>query len=280
MGAWDAWIGRNETREDLVTPGLIARFGATLDRPAKDVAAVPQGLHWCLCLPDAPTAALGEDGHPRRENSPASFLPPVPLPRRMWASSSVQFHAPLLPNAPVRRVSTIAAISEKSGSTGALVFVDVDHQTEIAGTVAIEERQTIVYREATTTPPAPRPADQAPDLALWHWHRALMPSEALLFRYSALTFNSHRIHYDLPYAVNEERYRGLVVQGPLMATLLLDLAARELGDNRLSRFAFRGQSPAISGEPLFLVGRQEGSQISLAALGGDGRMVMSAEASL
>ena len=280
MGAWDAWIGRSETREDLVTPGLIARFGAMLDRPAKDVAAVPQGVHWCFCLPDAPTAALGEDGHPRREDSPASFLPPLPLPRRMWASSSVQFLTPLLPNAPIRRVSTIAAITEKSGSTGALVFVDVDHRTEIAGTLAIEERQTIVYREATTTPPTPRPADQAPDLAVWHWHRALTPSEALLFRYSALTFNSHRIHYDLPYAVNEERYRGLVVQGPLMATLLLDLAARELGDNRLSRFAFRGQSPAIAGEPLFLVGRQEGNQISLAALGGDGRMVMSAEAGL
>ena len=280
MGVWDAWIGRSETREDLITPGQMARFGAMLDRPAEGAAAVPQGLHWGLCLPDAPTAALGEDGHPRREDGPASFLPPIPLPRRMWASSSVQFHAPLLPGASVRRESTIAAVTEKIGATGALVFVEVDHRTEAAGKLAIKERQTIVYRDATTTPPAPRPADQAPDLAAWHWHRVLTPSEALLFRYSALTFNSHRIHYDLPYATEVERYRGLVVQGPLMATLLLDLAARELGDNRLARFAFRGQSPAFAGEPLYLVGRQQGDQISLAALGGDGRMVMSAEASL
>ena len=278
MSAWDDWIGRQETRSDVLTPGHAARFSATLDRPVSDT--LPQGLHWALCLPDAPTAGLGTDGHPLRDDSPSSFLPPVPLPRRMWASSAVQFLAPLTMGEPVHRVSTIEAITEKTGSSGQLVFVDVSHQTHGADRLLIAERQTIVYRAASTEAPTPRPADRIPDLGAWDWHRTLTPAEPLLFRYSALTFNSHRIHYDRPYAIEVERYRGLVVHGPLMATLLLDLAARALGDNRLTHFAFRGQSPAIAGEPLYLVGRQEGEALTLAALGGDGRMVMSAEASL
>ncbi len=278
MGIWDDWIGRSETREDIVSPGLLARFNATLDRSTG--SAVPLGLHWCLCLPDAPTAALGEDGHPLRDESPSSFLPPVPLPRRMWASSDVRFISPLKVGEQVQRISTVRAIKEKTGSTGPLVFVEVAHQTKAVDQLIIEEVQNIVYREASNEAPAPMPADQMPDLSAWQWHRLLQPNAALLFRYSALTFNSHRIHYDLPYAMEVERYRGLVVHGPLMATLLLDLAARELGDNRLTRFAFRGQSPAIAGEPLHLVGKQEGDTLTLATLGGDGRIVMSAEASV
>lgn len=278
MGKWDDWIGRSETREDIVSPGLLARFNATLDRST--AATVPQGLHWCLCLPDAQTSDLGQDGHPLRDDSPSSFLPPVPLPRRMWASSDVRFIAPLRVGDQVQRISTVTAIKEKTGSTGQLVFVEVAHQTKVANQLLIEETQSIVYREAGGAAPAPRPADQTPDLSAWQWHRLLQPNAVLLFRYSALTFNSHRIHYDMPYATDVEHYHGLVVHGPLMATLLLDLAARELGDNRLTRFAFRGQSPAFAGEPLFLVGKLEGGTLSLATLGGDGRIVMSAEASV
>lgn len=207
-------------------------------------------------------------------------MPPVPLPRRMWASSAVSFHAPLMPGTALCRISTIAGITEKQGNTGRLIFVEIDHQTQADGALAIEERQTIVYRDATQVLPTPRPADCVPQTAAWDWHRTLTPSETLLFRYSALTFNSHRIHYDRPYAIEQEQYRGLVVHGPLMATLLLDLAARELGPNRLTRFAFRGQSPAFAGEPLHLVGRQTGNDVTLAALGGDGRVVISAEAGL
>lgn len=278
MGAWDAWIGRQETRQDILTPGLLARFNAMLDRTT--LPTVPQGVHWCLGLPDAPTADLGEDGHPLRDDSLSSFLPPVPLPRRMWASSEVHFLAPLCVGAQVHRTSTIGTITEKTGSTGPLIFVEIAHQTCAGSQLLIEETQRIVYREASSAAPTPRPADQTPDLEDWQWHRLIQPSPPLLFRYSALTFNSHRIHYDLPYATDSEHYRGLVVQGPLMATLLLDLAAREWGDNRLSRFAFRGQSPAIAGEPLHLVGKQDGETLRLAALGGDGRIVMSAEARL
>lgn len=277
MSAWDAWVGRSESREDILTPGLLARFKATLDKPLEDDMA-PQGLHWCLCLPDAPTSLLGPDGHPIRDESPASFLPPIPLPRRMWASSAVEFLGPMSAGDVIRRVSTIEKITEKSGGSGSLVFVDVAHETQANGRIVVQERQTIVYREASTAPAAPRPADCAqPPISGWNWHRTLTPSGPLLFRYSALTFNSHRIHYDLPYAQDAEGYRGLVVHGPLMASLLLDLAARHLGPNRLTRFAFRGQSPAFAGEPLYLVGKQDGPTIHLAALGGDGRTVMSAE---
>ena len=277
MAIWDAWIGRSQTREDVITPGLLARFCATFDRSAPPETA-PQALHWGLCLPDAATAQLGPDGHPLRDDSADSFLPPIPLPRRMWASSSVEFIHPLRVGDAIRRVSTLEKISEKSGSTGALVFVDVCHQNFANGALAIEERQTLVYRDASSTAPTPRPADlPTPPIKDWDWHRALTPSEALLFRYSALTFNSHRIHYDLPYARDVEGYRGLVVHGPLMATLLLDLAAAHLGQNTLRTFSFRGQSPAFVGEPLHLVGKQDGPTIHLAALGGDGRAVMSAQ---
>lgn len=271
--AWDAWIGRRETRTDQLTAELLERFHATLDLgPAANIA--PQGIHWCLCLPDAPTASLAADGHPRRDGSRDSFLPPIPLPRRMWASSKVEFLAPIAAGAKIERVSTVADITEKSGSSGALVFVEVDHETQANDALAVKERQTIVYRAAGGNPD-PEPGTGLPD---WPIHRRITPTEPLLFRYSALTFNSHRIHYDRPYATEVEGYRGLVVHGPLTATLLLDLAARALGSNALARFAFRGQSPAIAGEALHLIGKAENNNIALAALGSDGRVVMSAEA--
>lgn len=266
------WIGREMIQHDVLTPGLLQRFRATID--SDDVGEpAPQGAHWCLCLPDAHTEALGIDGHPKR----GGFLPPIALPRRMWASSSVEFHGPIDAGANIERRSVIADVAEKQGGSGLLVFLSIDHNTLAGGSLAVTERQVIVYREFSHTLPAPQ-GTGTPDLTSWHWHRRLVPSEALLFRYSALTFNSHRIHYDLPYATAEEGYRGLVVHGPLMATLLLDLAGRELGANRLSRFAFRGNSPAFAGEALHLVGRADGKAITMAALGADGRTIMSAEA--
>lgn len=279
MGAWDDWIGRSEVRTDILTPALVERFRATIDSDVPHDPA-PQGIHWLTCIPDAPTAELGVDGHPSRSED--SFFPPIPLPRRMWASSKVEFVAPIEAGASIVRRSTIASVAEKTGSTGSLAFVDVSHETTANGTVAIRETQTLVYRDAA----APRSPDDVPPAAIdidfsnWPIHRSLVPSEALLFRFSALTFNTHRIHYDLPYARDVEAYRGLVVHGPLMASLLLDLIARELGSNRLKRFAFRAQSPAFAGEPLHLVARQEGDALTLATLGADGRTCVSAEASL
>lgn len=273
MSDWADWVGKSETRLDVITAGLLQRFCATIDQPVTD--DIPQGLHWCLCLPDAPTAQLAEDGHPAK----GGFLPPISLPRRMWASSSVSFDHPLKLGDAVSRVSTVAGIEEKSGKSGELVFVAVDHETRVGDLVAIRERQNIVYREpATTAPPTSLANNEAPDLQGWDWQKSVTPSEPLLFRYSALTFNSHRIHYDRPYAMQEEGYPGLVVQGPLMATLLLNLAASELGANKLSHFSFRGQAPAFANNTLHLLGRREGQKITLAVTGNDGKKIMGAQA--
>ncbi len=283
MGDWQDWLGRTEQRSDRIDPGMVTRWLATLDRAAPGDGTVPQALHWCLCLPDAPTAALGEDGHPRRNDSPDSFLPPLPLPRRMWASSKVEFLAPLKLGEAVTRQSRVASITAKSGGSGQLVFVEVEHETRGETGLAVREVQSLVYREpaAPGTPPAPPPPGEARfDPAGWDAHRAVTPDERLLFRFSALTFNSHRIHYDLPYATRQEGYRGLVVHGPLTATLLVQLAQRQFGDNALKRFAFRGLSPAICGEALHLVLKGAGDRIELGAFAADGRAVMSASAAV
>lgn len=283
MGQWDDWIGREQRQADRLDPALAARFLATFDLPPPGDGAMPQGVHFCLCTPDVSTRLLGEDGHPHRQGSRAGFLPPLPLPRRMWAGSSIAFHRPIAIGQAVERTSRIAAITEKSGSAGALVFVEIDHATSADGELAVEERQTLVYREAAPadaalSPPVARP--RAFDHAGWDAYREIAPGPPLLFRYSALTFNSHRIHYDLPYARDVERYRGLVVHGPLTASLLLQLAAAQFGENRLARFAFRGLSPAIAGDPLHLVMRGAGDSLALAAYAADGRQVVEAEAAL
>ena len=254
---------------------------ATLDRDAPADGTVAQGYHWCLALPDASTAGLGKDGHPLRDSSPDSFLPPVPQPRRMWASSKVEFLTALHVGATIERRSKVASVTAKSGASGPLVFVDIAHETHADGVLAVCEVQSLVYRDpppAGTPAAPPAPGPQSFDPAGWDAHRALEPSEPLLFRFSALTFNSHRIHYDAPYAANVEGYRGLVVHGPLTATLLLDLARRHLGDNALKSFSFRGVSPAIAGEMLHLVMRSKDAAFELGAYTRDGREVMRASA--
>ena len=280
---YEAWIGREIRAKDRLDEGLAARWLATFDLTRPHPAIMPQGVHFALCTPDAPTAALGDDGHPARDDSPDSFLPPFPLPRRMWASSKIAFHAPIAIGAGVERVSRVKSVSEKDGGSGRLAFVDVEHITRANGTIAVIETQTLVYREAAA-PDAPLspppPGEGRLDPAGWDAHRSLTPDARLLFRYSALTFNTHRIHYDAPYAQGVERYRGLVVHGPLTASLLLQLAAAELGENRLRSFAFRGLSPAIAGEPLHLVMRRGEAGYDLAAFAEDGRQVTQASAAV
>jgi 3-methylfumaryl-CoA hydratase len=283
MSQWDSWIGRTEKRADRLDEGVAARWCATLDRAAPADGTMPQGIHLCLCPPDAPTAALGNDGHPQRSDDPAGLLPPIPLPRRMWASSAMTFHAPLSVGQAVTRITRVASITEKTGGSGTLVFVVLAHDTHGSAGLAVHEEQTLVYRDAPpadSAPVPPLPGEGKFDAAPWDAHRALVPDAPLLFRYSALTFNSHRIHYDFPYATGEEGYRGLVVHGPLTATLLLDLAQRELGDNALKAFSFRGVSPAIAGEMLHLVLRRNAAALTLGAFGPDGREVVRAEGSV
>lgn len=283
MSAWTSWIGREEIHQDRVDEAGVARWLSTFDRAWPGDGTVPQAYHWCLCLPDAPTERLGMDGHPARDDGPTSFLPPVPLPRRMWAASKVEFHAALRPGQSFRRISRVEAISEKLGASGRLVFAEIVHENFTGGELCIREIQSIVFREplAAGSPQTPAPlGEESFDAAEWDTHRVIVPTEALLFRFSALTFNSHRIHYDLPYAAIDEGYRGVVVHGPLTATLLLDLAARRFGDNALRRFDFRAVSPAIGGEALHLVLRGSDDVIELGAFATDGRPVMSASASL
>ncbi|WP_296719433.1 MaoC family dehydratase N-terminal domain-containing protein [Erythrobacter sp.] len=281
--SFGAWIGREQAASDRLDEGLATRWLATFDLPRPHPAIMPQGIHFALCTPDAPTAQLGEDGHPARDDSAVSFLPPFPMPRRMWASSTIAFNAPIAIGAVIERTSRIASVSEKEGGSGRLAFVDVEHHTRANGTLSVIETQTLVYREAAA-PDAPLspppPGEGLFDAAGWDAHRVLTPDPRLLFRYSALTFNTHRIHYDAPYAKDIERYRGLIVHGPLIASLLLQLAASELGANRLCKFRFRGLSPAVAGEPLHLAMRESEERYDLAAFADDGRQVTQASAAL
>ena len=277
------WIGREQESHDTLTPQHAAQWCATFDLPAPTRWIMPQGIHFALCTPDAPTSALGEDGHPARDESEGSFLPPFQMPRRMWASSDIRFIAPIAVGAVIKRTSRVASISEKEGGSGKLAFVTVEHETVANGTLSVREIQTLVYREAAAADAPLSPPELSEgvfDASEWDAHRLIVPDEQLLFRYSALTFNSHRIHYDAPYAREVERYRGLVVHGPLTASLLLQLAAGELGENRLRNFTFRGASPAIAGEPLNLVMRKIDDGFELAAFANDGRQMTRASASL
>lgn len=275
MSEYSKWLGRSEIKKDVISKAGVTRFQATLSASQDEV--VPQGFHWCTCLPETPTDELGVDGHPPK----GGFLPPIELPRRMWAASEVVFMHPIEMNSDIERHSKISNITEKSGKTGALIFVEVDHLIKANDKEVIREQQTIVYREATTTK-APLPASspksgETVDLSDWDWTRTVTPNTSLLFRYSALTFNSHRIHYDRTYAENEELYPGLVVHGPLMATLLLDHCARKFGPNALSHFSYKGLSPAFVDQPLHLVGRG-GQDLELRVIGADGRTVVKASA--
>jgi len=269
MSDWSACVGRRVDAHDTLTPALIARFRATFDLGPGEAA--PPGIHWCLCPPDAATAMLGEDGHPRRDAG--GFLPPIALPRRMWVASDVEFVADLNTGAAIERRSTIAAVRETTGSSGALAFVDIDHDTHADGTLVVRERQTIVYREASTAPPPVLGDATAPVAAA---AQTLVATPPLLLRYSALTFNAHRIHYDLPYARDVERYAGLVVHGPLNATLLLAVAHARLG--RVRQFAFRGVSPAIAGERLDYLCERHGDALALRVVAQGERAVMTATA--
>ena len=241
------YLGRSETRTDVVWPKLAQGLAASLDLPDPG-ADLPPLWHWMLFQAWAPARDIGPDGHPRR----GGFLPPVhDLPRRMWAGGRIVFHAPLRVGENVTRVSTIQSIEEKSGGSGRLVFVTVRHEVAGAAGPAITEEQDIVYRGAEGA--AVKPAPAAPPPPPGALVRTLRPDPVLLFRYSALTGNSHRIHYDLDYVTRAEGYPGLVVHGPLQATLLAGIAAEAASGRRLTSLAYRGRRPAFHDRDLTLV---------------------------
>ncbi len=252
-----AWIGRQRTETDILSERLIAGFVATFDPflAPSDPGQAPLCAHWCLMPPSARTMDLKGDGHPPL----GDFLPPCDLPRRMWAGGEIEFGQPLAIGDTVERHSTIVSITEKESKAGRLRFVAVRHELAGESGGSITERQDIVYLPASRPDAARAVATGEPadcDLA---WEADA--STPLLFRYSALTFNSHRIHYDLPYARTEEGLPGLLVHGPLQATLLVNLAAT-LGQSRPKRFAYRAVSPLVANGAFLAKARREDGHIA------------------
>lgn len=263
------WIGRVEETTDTVSPRLVKGLAATLDRSGD---AVPPAIHWCLAPAIAPESELGPDGHPAR----GGFLPPVmKLPRRMWAGGVVDFADPLRLGDAVTRRSRIADVQVKEGRSGTLCFVTVEHEYRTERGRALTERQDIVYREADS----PMSPDGAPETRPTpKWRRTLTADAVMLFRYSALTFNGHRIHYDRDYCREVEHYPGLVVHGPLQATLLVEHAIAARGGSVPRQFAFRAVRPLFDGAGFSLNAVEEDGGLILWTADGRGRATMTATA--
>src|SRR5215472_10225831 len=270
------YVGRTQTISDVLTPVGPTLLAATLDRddpPYKADDELPPNWHRLYFLTAERPSEVGSDGHAAR----GKFMPPVPLPRRMFAGGRLKFRRPLRIGDSVTRVSEILSVEGKQGRSGDLVFATVSHRFSVGGEVALEETQNIVYRgfggggEA-----APEAVEPAP------WQRTVNPDPVMLFRYSALTFNGHRIHYDYPYVTQEEGYLGLIVHGPLIATLLLDLLRRERPQARVTEFSFRAKRPLFSPNPFTVRGwpSVDGRSVRLVAVNPEGSAAMVAEAGL
>ncbi|NBQ86173.1 MAG: acyl-CoA dehydrogenase [Betaproteobacteria bacterium] len=273
------WQGRTETVSDEITAAPLRGLSATLDRDDPPVARgteVPPLWHWLYFLPQHRQSEISADGHAAR----GGFLPPVPLPRRMWAGGELQWHAPMRVGDAVQRQSTIESVTHKSGRTGDLVFVVVRHEIHAPQGLALTERHNIVYR-AAAQPGEPVPAPTAAERDA-PWQRHLQPDDVLLFRYSALTFNGHRIHYDRRYVTGVEGYPGLVVHGPLIATLLMDLLRREMPQAQVRTLNFRAVRPTFDIHPMQVNGRPsaDGRSVSLWAQDHEGWLTMQAQVTL
>ena len=277
------WQGKSDTLSDFLTAMPVAALSATLDRddPAPAAGtALPPLWHWLYFLPHARQSEIGPDGHPQR----GGFLPPVPLPRRMWAGGRLRWDAtnPLRVGQEVQRTSTIQSIQHKAERSGELLFVLVQHQLRNAQGLALTEEHDIVYRSAAQ-PGEAAPAPQKPPLdGQAVWSRSITPDDVLLFRYSALTFNGHRIHYDRKYVTEVEGYPGLIVHGPLIATLLLDLLRRSLPGAQVATFDFRAVRPTFDLHPFSVHGKPsaDGKTVELWAQDHEGWLTMQGTATL
>ena len=275
------WTGRTETLTDSITAAPVSGLSATLDRdddaPVPGTALAPL-WHWLYFLPQVRHSGLGPDGHPAR----GGFLPPVPLPRRMWAGGRLRWEEnnPLVVGDAVQRVSRIESVTHKAGRTGDLVFVLVKHEISNARGLALTEEHDIVYR-AAPQPGDPVPAPTTADTGA-PWQRTITPDDVLLFRYSALTFNGHRIHYDRQYVTQVEGYPGLIVHGPLIATLLMDLLRRQLPDADVASFRFKAVRPTFDLHPFHVNGalQADGKTVHLWASDHEGWLTMDATATL
>ena len=269
------WVGRSEQLQDDIGAAPLRGLSATLDRddapPAKGSVVPPLG-HWLYFLPQAPQSQIGPDGHPKR----GGFLPPVPLPRRMWAGGRLSWEPgnPLRVGDAARKVSRIESVTHKTGRSGEMVFVLVRHEVHNERGLCLTEEHDIVYRaaaQASEQPAAPTAAETGAP-----WRRQITPDDVLLFRYSALTFNGHRIHYDRQYVTQVEGYPGLIVHGPLIATLLTDLVRRHAPEGFIQRFEFRAVRPTFDLNPFFVNGTPsaDGKSVKLWANDHDGWLTM------
>jgi 3-methylfumaryl-CoA hydratase len=271
------WIGNTETVEDEIAAAPALCVAALLDDTETVLATgaqLPPVWHWFYFLPKAPQSRLGPDGHPQR----GGFMPPIELPRRMFAGARMRFVSPLVIGKPASRTAEIRKVSEKSGRSGKLAFVTVGYAIRQDGKVCIEEEQDIVYREPGAKVPEPVPAE-LPPIAAGSWTRTITPDPRLLFRFSAVTFNAHRIHYDRRYAMEEEGYPGLVVHGPLTAILLMELVRHNAG-RPAAAFEFRGQAPLFDLAPFRVAATPDDGTVRLEAHGPDGKTAMTATAEL
>lgn len=276
-----SWVGRAETLSDDITTSPVRALSATLDRddpPPVAGTALPPLWHWLYFVPQPRQSLIGPDGHAAR----GGFLPPVPLPRRMWAGGRLQWQQdnPLRVGDAVTRTSRVESVTHKAGRSGDLLFVLVKHEIHNRQGLALTEEHDIVYR-ANPAPgdPVPAPAPAGRGAA---WQREIVPDDVLLFRYSALTFNGHRIHYDRRYVTEVEGYPGLIVHGPLIATLLVDLLRRQLPDARVASFNFKAVRPTFDLHPFRLNGgpSADGKSIELWAEDHEGWLTMQAAATL
>jgi 3-methylfumaryl-CoA hydratase len=280
------WIGRELRTTQTLHPFAARALAAMLDHERLPDAgdALPAAWHWLYFLETPGTADTGLDGHPAR----GALIPPIPLPRRMWASGALELSAPLRLGEPAERISTIRAVEHKRGKSGELFFVTIDHDVHQHGMLCIREEQTLVYRATPTgqsamppgqrTLPSPLPAgESAPD---GDWSRTVNIDPVLLFRFSALTYNAHRIHYDRDYATGTEGYPGLVVHGPLLVVLLLDQLRARRPESKPKSVRFRAMRPTFDLGAFALRGRCEGPVVSLWSADGDNYVGMSATVTL
>jgi 3-methylfumaryl-CoA hydratase len=265
VATWSAWIGKREVREERLDPEALRRYAAALGVDLEVERVQPPLAHWAFFLPVALASEIGPDGHPKR----GGFLPPVTLARRMFASADMRFGPRLRLGEPARLTSTVAEVKHRSGKSGDLVFVEVDRVIDQGAEACVSERQTIVYRADGGVTPAVEPKLQAVGEGDVIW----TPGPVDLFRFSAVTFNSHRIHYDLPYAREQEGYPGLVVHGPFTAARLHAFAEQRAAQ-RLRTFAFRAQAPMFCGQPIRLTAGEAAGEVR--AMRCDGAVAMTA----
>lgn len=270
------WVGKQDKTSDQIYPTPVKALALSLNLNAQALLKAPLRpvWHWLYFLPMSPLAETGPDGHTRR----GSFLPPTPLPRRMWAGSNITFHAPIAIGDSLKRHSTVQSVEHKKGRSGDLVFVTVNHQIYRKSTLCIDELHHLVFRQIPEENKQPPTPPSAPKNS--HWSYQITPDPVLLFRYSALTFNSHRIHYDYPYTTEKEGYPGLVVHGPLVATLLLDLLHRHLPNAWVKHYKFKAISPTFCSAPIGIHGRLEEDKrtVTLWAQNEQGGLIMQGQA--